>query len=312
MRFLIWDKNNGKLIGLIALGDPVFNLGVRDRYIGWDVEQRKEHLVNVMDAYVLGALPPYNMLLCGKLISCLIRSREIKDAFSKKYGNTRGIISGKKKEASLTLVTTSSALGKSSVYDRLKLDGLKYMIPIGYTSGWGHFHIPDDLFSDLRDYLRLVGDFYEKNYRFGNGPNWRLRVVRKSLALIGLNPNLLRHGIKRQVYICRLATNPEEYLRGEVNRPDYNDLLSVNEISSRALERWVVPRSIRRPDYVHWKKSYIMDLLKPEKDSTISLSFDVEREKRRPRITSVPHDISLDKYNVIKNAEVTLLRTGIN
>src|SRR5262245_52662819 len=28
LRFLVWDENNGKLIGLLALGDAVFNLGV--------------------------------------------------------------------------------------------------------------------------------------------------------------------------------------------------------------------------------------------------------------------------------------------
>ncbi|MEN1480686.1 Druantia anti-phage system protein DruA, partial [Pseudomonas aeruginosa] len=31
LRYLVWDENNGKLIGLIAIGDPVFNLAVRDR-----------------------------------------------------------------------------------------------------------------------------------------------------------------------------------------------------------------------------------------------------------------------------------------
>src|SRR6185312_10384480 len=41
MRFLVWDDSNGKLMGLIALGDPVFNLGARDSSIGWTGEQRK-------------------------------------------------------------------------------------------------------------------------------------------------------------------------------------------------------------------------------------------------------------------------------
>jgi len=30
-----------------------------------------------MDAYVLGALPPYNTLLRGKLVACLIRSSDV-------------------------------------------------------------------------------------------------------------------------------------------------------------------------------------------------------------------------------------------
>ena len=32
MRYLVWDKQNEKLIGLIAIGDPVFNLAVREQF----------------------------------------------------------------------------------------------------------------------------------------------------------------------------------------------------------------------------------------------------------------------------------------
>lgn len=58
LRYLVWDGHNEKLIGLIAIGDPVFNLAVRDELIGWDAHGRSDRLVNMMDAYVLGALPP--------------------------------------------------------------------------------------------------------------------------------------------------------------------------------------------------------------------------------------------------------------
>jgi hypothetical protein len=145
LRYLVWDDSNNKLIGIIALGDPVFNLKVRDELIGWTAKDRSKRLVNILDAYVLGAVPPYNMLLGGKLVACLVRSREICDDFVKKYGHTRGIISNKKKDARLVMVTTSSSLGRSSVYNRLKLKDQKYFDSIGYTQGWGHFHIPDTL-----------------------------------------------------------------------------------------------------------------------------------------------------------------------
>ena len=97
LRYLVWDDNNQKLLGIIALGDPVFNLKVRDELIGWTVKDRAKRLVNVLDAYVLGAVPPYNMLLGGKLVACLVRSKKVRDDFLKKYGKTRGIISKKKK-----------------------------------------------------------------------------------------------------------------------------------------------------------------------------------------------------------------------
>jgi hypothetical protein len=66
LRFLLIDRHNDKLIGLIGLGDPVFNLGVRDRWIGWDLEARRQRLQQVMDAFVIGAVPPYSQLLMGK------------------------------------------------------------------------------------------------------------------------------------------------------------------------------------------------------------------------------------------------------
>lgn len=83
LRYLVWDNHNGKLIGIIAIGDPVFNLSVRDNLIKWNSQARGERLVNIMDAYVLGALPPYNALLGGKLVACLVRSRDIYDDFAR-------------------------------------------------------------------------------------------------------------------------------------------------------------------------------------------------------------------------------------
>lgn len=170
LRYLVWDTHNDKLMGIIAIGDPVFNLSVRDNLIGWDSHARGERLVNIMDAYVLGALPPYNALLGGKMVACLVRSRDIYDDFSKAYGKTTGIISQQEKRARLLAVTTSSSMGRSSVYNRLKLGGIEYFRSIGYTGGWGHFHIPDNLFADLRDYLRLIGHSYADQHRFGEGP----------------------------------------------------------------------------------------------------------------------------------------------
>ena len=119
MRFLVKDCANDKLIGLFALGDPVFNLRARDAWIGWDQAGRRERLVNVMDAYVVGAVPPYSMLLGGKLVTSLIASKEVGEIFEERYGDRKGTISGTQKNARLALVTVTSALGKSSIYNRL-------------------------------------------------------------------------------------------------------------------------------------------------------------------------------------------------
>ena len=261
LRYLVWDEHNGKLIGLIAIGDPVFNLSVRDGLVGWDAKTRGKRLVNIMDAYVLGALPPYNSLLCGKLVACLLRSRDIYDDFAKAYGRTTGIISGDEKKARLLAITTSSSMGRSSVYNRLKLDGREYFKPIGYTGGWGHFHIPDRLFADLREYLRLLKHSYADHNRFGQGPNWRLRTTRAALVSLGFDGDTLRHGIQRQVFWCELAKNTVTMLRTGKGRPNLSELLSAEDVAALALERWIIPRAERMPEFRHWKRESILAVL---------------------------------------------------
>ena len=260
MRYLVWDEHNGKLIGLIAIGDPVFNLAVRDRLIDWDTHDRSARLVNVMDAYVLGAIPPYNALLGGKLVACLLRSRDLYDDFAQTYGGSTGIISKEEKKARLLAVTTSSSMGRSSVYNRLKLRGQQYLKSIGYTGGWGHFHIPDRLFAELRDYLRDIDHTYADQHRFGQGPNWRLRTTRAALSALGFKEDMLRHGIQREVFICELAKNAAKILRTGKGKPDVGDLLTAKEISELALVRWMVPRAARMPEFKDWNSGDLVDL----------------------------------------------------
>lgn len=249
MRFLVWDRHNNKLIGLIALGDPVFNLHVRDQYIGWNSNDRKERLVGMLDAFVLGSLPPYNRLLGGKLVAALIRSIEVRDTFRARYHDSKGIISHARKHAELVAVTTTSALGRSSVYNRVKLGSITYLKQLGFTEGWGHFHVPDEIFDDIRTYLNRRRHAYAKGFKFGDGPNWRLRALRLAMSLIGLRPELLRHGVKREVFITELASNAREVLKGQRKHPKYDGLQTVAEIAALAKERWIIPRAERCPDY---------------------------------------------------------------
>lgn len=191
LRYLVKDRSNGKLIGLFALGDPVFNLKSRDDWIGWNQSDRRERLVNLMDAYVVGAVPPYADLLGGKLVTSLIASREVASAFEERYGDSVGIISGRRKTEHLALVTVTSALGRSSVYNRLKLmprvrretdAPVVELRKLGTTIGYGHFQIADDLFSRLRQVLQEDAHHYADGHQFGNGPNWRIRVANAWVA----------------------------------------------------------------------------------------------------------------------------------
>ncbi|MGY0633670.1 Druantia anti-phage system protein DruA [Luteimonas sp. A478] len=280
IRYLIWDDDNQRLMGILAIGDPVFNLRSRDGYIGWTGEQRRSQLVHIMDAYVLGAVPPYNQLLGGKVVAALLRTKEIYDDFMATYGAREGVISGKVNHARLAAITTTSSMGRSSVYNRVKLDGAFYLKPIGYSSGYGHFHIPDKLFQDLRDYLRATKHPYADEHAFGKGPNWKMRVTRTALELIGMRSNLMMHGVKREVFICEMASNTTAFLRGEATELDIGELKSVDEVAAMACRRWLIPRADRYPEYRHWSETDLIDLVTRSSGVRVSL---IEPQKRRVR-----------------------------
>lgn len=260
MRFLVRDRANGKLIGIFALTDPVFNLQARDSWIGWSVDDRGQRLVDVMDAHVVGAVPPYSTLLGGKITAALMTSQEVCDAFAAKYSQRSGIISQQYKHAQLVLITVTSALGRSSLYNRLKLPGALEFQHIGRTTGWGHFHIPQPLFLLMRELLRREGHAYASGHQFGQGPNWRLRVAREAVRRVGLDPHLLRHGISREVYGAALVPNWREHLCGTaevdaVLRPP------AATIGRLAVNRWLIPRARARSDYQLWTREAIWEQL---------------------------------------------------
>ncbi|MGX9147278.1 Druantia anti-phage system protein DruA [Mesorhizobium sp. 128a] len=275
LRYLVWDESHNRLAGVIALGDPVFNLSVRDKLVGWNSADRSLRLVHLLDAYVLGAVPPYSFLLGGKAVAALVRTREVVQDFKDTYGESVGIISGAAKHASLLMVTTTSSMGRSSVYNRLALDGTRYFQPVGYTTGWGHFHITDALFEKLRAYLRQLKHDYADHHAYGKGPNWRLRTIKAALTRLGFKDSLLKHGIQRQVFLCNLAGNTVDILQGSGADPDYSDLLSVAEVSALAVARWMAPRGMREPAFRHWRRNTVPLLVR----GTIAGSLDELRNQ---------------------------------
>jgi hypothetical protein len=247
-RVLVFDRSNGKLFGLLALADPVFNLRTRDSWIGWGVRTREQMLAHVMDAYVLGAVPPYNQLLGAKFISLLAASDFIREAFKRRYKGAKSVILGRKFDGRLALVTTTTALGRSSVLNRLRFGGLQVFEPVGFTEGFGHFHLANGTFARLRKYLHACRDKEELRYKFGSGPNYRMRVVRKALEHLRLPPDLLRHGVRRGVYMAPLARNSLSFLNGQASRLHWHHR-PVNDLVQYWRERWLLPRASRDSSY---------------------------------------------------------------
>ncbi len=261
LRFLVKDRQNDCLIGLFALGDPVFNLSARDNWIGWTHEDRRDRLVHVMDAYVVGAVPPYSQLIGGKLVAALMGSKEVRRAYERKYLARQSVIRQRKHRARLVLLTTTSALGRSSIYNRLSIPEGPRFLRIGTTKGFGHFHLYGEVFDSLRAHLEEAGHPYASGHRFGMGPNWKLRVARAALEDLGIDGNsILKHGIEREVYAIPLAENWKKVLSGEHQR-----LRSLTrpaaEISKFCLDRWLVPRSERDASFRSFDSGSIISTL---------------------------------------------------
>jgi hypothetical protein len=261
LRFLVRDRQNGCLIGLFAIGDPVFNLSARDSWIGWTHEDRCDRLVHVMDAYVVGAVPPYSQVIGGKLVAALMASTEVKKAYERKYLGREAVISKKENRARLVLLTTTSALGRSSIYNRLAIPNGARFLRIGTTKGFGHFHLSGEIFESLRGYLEAIGHPYASGHRFGMGPNWRIRVARTALEKIGIDGNaILKHGIERDVYAISLASNWQDILLGR-QKNVRSCVLPASEIADFCLSRWIVPRAARDKRYKRFARRRIMDCL---------------------------------------------------
>lgn len=248
LRFLVEDAHNGKLIGLFGLCDPVFSVAARDAWIGWDLNTRKARLRNVMEAFILGAVPPYSMLLCGKLVAMLCASDEVRRAFRRKYEKGKSRIAAATADGRLALITTTSALGRSSIYNRLRFRERLLMIPVGYTSGWGEFQFSNGIYSQLLDYAEKYCPKTAKHPSWGIGFRNRREVVRRVLAHVGLSGNLMNHGIRRELFVMPLAKNAREFLRSEHQRLLWFHQ-SVDELAGYFCERWLLPRARRSSEF---------------------------------------------------------------
>jgi len=263
LRFLVVDEQNGKMIGLIGLGDPVYSLRPRDEWVGWTLSNRNKRLRNVMDAFVLGAVPPYSFLLCGKLVAMLAASDTVRDAFKRKYGGVRSVIRRRVHDGRLALITTTSALGRSSVYNRLRFGERLLYKSVGFTKGSGEFHFSNGLYGEVTEFAEKHSEPTAKQERWGTGFRNRREVIKKCLPALGLSSDWVYHGIEREVFVIPLARNTREFLKGQHARLMWYHQ-SESEIFEYFRDRWMVPRASWDERFKSWSKDEWAIWLKKE------------------------------------------------
>ena len=241
IKLIIRDKAvpNKPVIGIAALGSPIIHIPERDKWIGWDKETRTKNLIYTLDAYVIGALPPYNYLLGGKLISYIIASNEIREIYREKYKD-QITLKEKRKANKLVGIFTTSLYGNSSQYNRIKYNNELLYQPIGQTKGFGSLHLSEQTIQLMIKFLKSKG--VEIGYNFGDGPSWVMRVIRSSGDLLGFDSDfLLQHSFKRSIYFIPLAKHCKEFLTGTTKQPIFTNY-SKKELVAYWKERWLENR----------------------------------------------------------------------
>ncbi|GAG57510.1 unnamed protein product [marine sediment metagenome] len=250
MRFVLWDKTHKAPFGLICLQSPVLKMSVRDKYLNIPKDELDLWVNRSMNAQRVGALPPYNELIGGKMVALALASNEIRETYREKYKDYISIIKGRKLKSDLLFITTTSAFGKSSLYNRLKYNGETVAECLGYTQGSGTFHITEELYMELLDFLKDMG--VDVNRGYGHGPSRKLKLISLSLKYLGLS-KFEYHGIKREFYLFPLVRNLRDVIQ-QRRKPISFDY-PFNRLVDYWKERWAIPRSERIPDWKDFKSN---------------------------------------------------------
>ena len=187
-------------------------------------------------------------------MAMLVASDEVRSAFKKKYYGRLSLIKQKRMDGRLALVTTTSALGRSSIYNRLSYKGRDVFRRVGFTAGSGEFHLSNGLYAELAEFAGLYCKPSAKQQSWGSGFRNRREVLRKCLQMLGLPRDLIYHRIKREIFVIPLAHNARDFLLGT-----HKDIRWYHQPAEDLFEhfkqRWLLGRAERDKRYLNFKSS---------------------------------------------------------
>ena len=227
------------------------------------IANRKNKIgANMMDIIVCGAIPPYNELLGGKLVSILACSPQVISDYTNRYKKQVSEIAsrmkGKKviRDSRLAYMGTTSlyAIG-SSQYNRIKVpmaeDFELIYKKVGVTEGFGTVYFSKHTTDLLSRILEIMDGGKKINHIFGEGTSPRFRLISRGVVALGLKADsFLQHYSPRIVYSMELAKNSKDFLNGYTSDLQYafdlenpeSIIQATKEMSDFWYNRWLLSR----------------------------------------------------------------------
>ncbi len=246
MRFLLWDKGHNAPFGLIGLQSPILKISARDKYLNIPRDELDLWVNKSMQAQRLGALPPYNYLIGGKMVAMAMTSNELRGFYKEKYKDQKTEMKGRLIEPDLLFITTTSAFGRSSIYNRIKFNNEPVAVNLGYTKGSGSFHIPEVLYKEILEFLK--NNNIDVNTSFGGGPSRKIKLLYTAFRLLEM-PDYSYHNLKREIFLFPFASNLHKVIQKGVKPKYYHRPL--DNLLEYWKERWCFSRAERTAE---WKQ----------------------------------------------------------
>ena len=258
VKIFIKDKKSGKGLGLVSLASDVTSMGVRDKYIGWNKENKfkegKLNFTTIASTIVCTQPLGYNFL-GGKLTAMMCTLPEVREFWKKKYGQT------------LIAVGTTSLYGIHSQYN-----GIPHYKTLGESAGKIALKPDDEFYDPWHQWIKENrAEWYKTsitNERIRNGKSMGIAsgpvsgIKQKILTQIfkecGIRATDFHHGFKRGVYLAMMYENGPEFLRSEIDEKDLKMKKKFSE-GIDYINKWWKRQAIKR-----YTKLYDNNKLKPE------------------------------------------------
>lgn len=251
VKLFIKDKTSGKLLGLVSLASDVTSMGVRDKYIGWNKEDKfqkgKLNYTTIASTIVCTQPLGYNFL-GGKLIAMMATTPTVRDYWKKAYGQT------------LVAVGTTSLYGIHSQYN-----GIPHFKTLGESAGKMSIKPDDEFYNAWHQWLKENHSEWYHNEIIGkekkiSGPvsGVKQKIISKIFKECSIKQSNYYHGFKRGVYLAMMYENGPEFLRSEIEESELKMKKKFVD-GVDYINNWWKRQAIKR-----YSKLYDSDRLKPE------------------------------------------------